>query len=247
MIAEDSPLRHPPANLSRKQVVILDGIRYAADMAEIAYERLAKHLQFIAALDREPTVKEIATGFIDAWSIVDSAHRFRDLITNLPGLKKNAPWVKVFEKRTDDVAELRDCVQHQLGEVDELIAGSGQLWGYLSWVRLDNGKPTPNWQMMSAGSTHVQDQWLFMGPVTLPFPVPIDRIRLNAFGRQVYLARTVRAVHDAVRQLEGQLAANQIKGVGEPDHERRGADAVIEGAIEVMYTVEPRNPKPPGA
>lgn len=239
MIAEDSPLRHPPAALSRRQVVILDGIRYAADMAEIAYERLAAHLQMIAGLEREATVKEIATGFIDAWSIVDSAHRCRDLTTNLPGLKQNAPWVKLLEKRTADVADLRNCVQHQLGEMDKLIADGGQLWGFLSWARVERGSPTGTWHMMSAGSTHVRDKWTFIGPATLPLPVPNDRIRLNAFGQEVYLALTLRAVHDAVRELESQLAAKAINPRGEPDHERRGADTVIEGAIEVLYSVKP--------
>lgn len=240
MIAETSPLRHPPAALSRKQVVILDGIRYAADMAEIAYERLAAHLQVVAALSREPTVKEMATGFIDAWSIIDSAHRLRDLITNFPGLKKKAPWVSLLIQRTEDAATLRDCVQHQLGEVDRLAADGGQLWGYLSWARVEGGKSTATWHMMAAGSTHVRDNWLFMGPTTLPFPVPLDRIRLNAFGYQVYLARTCEAIHDAVRELEMQLLANQIEARGEPDRERRGADTVIEGAIEVVHQVRRR-------
>jgi hypothetical protein len=48
VIPEDSPLRRPPLALSRRQVLVLDGIRYAADMADIAYERLDSHLQNIA-------------------------------------------------------------------------------------------------------------------------------------------------------------------------------------------------------
>src|SRR5262245_52012098 len=125
LIPEDSPLRRPPAEFSRRQVLILDGIRYAAEMAHIAYERLFTHLQGIAASQGEPRVRDAAAGMLDAWSIVDSAHRFRDLINNLPGLA-NSPWRRLLRERTADVAELRDCVQHQLDRIDELISIGGQ-------------------------------------------------------------------------------------------------------------------------
>ncbi len=120
MIREDSPLRHPPTDLSRRQVFILDGIRYAVDMAALAYERLAEHLQRVALLEREPVAREIATAMLDAWSIVDSAHRCRDLVTNMPGLS-HSPWMRLLLERTEDVAELRDRVQHQLGEINGLV------------------------------------------------------------------------------------------------------------------------------
>lgn len=37
MLTENSILRKPPAEFSRRQVLVLDGIRYAAEMALIAY------------------------------------------------------------------------------------------------------------------------------------------------------------------------------------------------------------------
>src|SRR4051812_16197459 len=78
LIPEESPLRHPPAELSRRQVYILDGIRFAAEMAHIAYERLSTLLQGVASSSHEPSTRDIATAMLDAWSIVDSAHHFRD-------------------------------------------------------------------------------------------------------------------------------------------------------------------------
>jgi hypothetical protein len=50
VVRENSPLRRPARALSRRQVLIIDGIRYAADMADVAYERLAIHLQRVVAL-----------------------------------------------------------------------------------------------------------------------------------------------------------------------------------------------------
>ena len=55
------------------------------------------------------------------------------------------------------------------------------------------------WHMLSGGTTFVGDKWLFIGPIELPFQVPSDRIRLNAFGRQVYLWRLVAAIATAAR------------------------------------------------
>lgn len=234
MLTESSPLRKPPAELSRRQVLVLDGIRYAAEMAHIAYERLATHLQTIAASDGEPRVRDIGTAMLDAWSIVDSAHRFRDMLANLPGLP-NQPWKRLLSDRTEDVATLRNKVQHQLGEISDLVTGGGQLWGYLSWAEYRDGKHTGKWLMMTAGSDYVGDTWYFAGPNALPFSVPPGRVRLNAFGQQVYLGRTVEALREAVVKLEGDIESGVVRPVGPPATDRRGADIVYEAFIEVLH------------
>lgn len=232
MIAEDSILRHPPKELSRRQVLILDGIRYAADMLEIAYNRLRRHLQEIAAAPHEPMVADIAAGMLDAWSIVDSAHRFRDLVEGLPGLR-NSPWKRLLRDGTKDIADLRNRVQHQIGAADLLVSG-GQLWGYLSWMELKDGKPTGRWHMVAAGGHHDGDSWFFAGPAVLPFSVPIDRIRLHAFQKEVYLARTLAAVASASESLEQELRAYRIRPLGPPASARRGADAVFAARMLVI-------------
>jgi hypothetical protein len=225
--------------LSRKQMYILDGIRYSAEMAHIAYERLATLLQMIAASRTEPTTRDIATAMLDAWSIVDAAHRFRDLVAQLPGLS-HSTWTRLLEARTADVAELRNCVQHQIGEIAGLIQGGGQIWGYLSWTEVREGQYTGKWLMLTAGSDYVGDRWLFVGPASLPFEVPPGRIRLNAFERQVYLGRTVGALVEATRGLEDEISRGAVRPVGDAAAaDRRGADVVYEGWIEVLYSVRP--------
>ncbi len=236
-IPEDSPLRRPPDAFSRRQVLILDGIRYAAEMAHIAYERMSAHLQGIAASQEEPRVRDSAAAMLDAWSIVDSAHRFRDLVSNLPGLP-NSLWRRVLQERTEDVAELRDCVQHQLDRIKGLISDGGQLWGYLSWAEVRNGRYTGKWLMMTAGSDYVGDRWLFIGPAALPFEVPAGRVRLNAFGRQAYLGRTVQALASAVEALAGEISCAAMRPADTPALERRGSDVVYEGWLEVSIPLE---------
>jgi hypothetical protein len=232
LIPEDSPLRQPPKEFSRRQVLILDGIRYAAEIADIAYERLAVKLQAIARSTTEPSTSDIAIAVADAWSIVDSAHRFYDLANEMPGIRRGV-WFRLLEKRLKDVLELRNCVQHQAGEINDLINSGGQVWGYLSWAEIVNGRYTGGWFMICPGADYVGDQWFFVGPKDLPFVVPPGRIRLNAFGRQVYLGRTVGAIRHAVNAIATDITSGSVRPIGTPALDRRGADIVIESWIEV--------------
>lgn len=241
LLPENSPLRRPPATFSRRQVLFLDGNRYAAEMAHIAYERLFAHLQNVAASPNELRVSDIATAMLDAWSIVDSAHRFRNLLRELPGLS-NSPWKRLFLDRTADIETLRHSVQHQPGEVDGLISGGGQLWGYLSWAEVRNGRHTGKWLMMTGGSDFVGDEWFFIGPVQLPFEVPPGRVRLNAFGCQVYLGRLVREIDSAIASLTAEIESGAMRAVGLPATERRGADIVYEGWMQVLASVNQFGP-----
>ena len=56
------------------------------------------------------TSQNIAVAIADAWTIIDSAHRFYDLITHLPGLDQGT-WRRLLQTRIGDALELRDCVQ----------------------------------------------------------------------------------------------------------------------------------------
>lgn len=230
-ITESSPLRRPPTAFSRRQVMFLDGIRYAAEMAYIAYDRLFEQLMAVTRSPQTPQVRDIAAAMLDAWSIVDAAHRFGDLIEGLPGLPR-APWKRLLQDRTEVVATLRNNVQHQRHDLRE-PPGSGA-WGYLSWAELHNGRHTGKWLMMSAGSYYVGEQWLFIGPIALPCPVPGARIRLNAFGQRVYLGRTVVAIAEAIGMLEKDIVSGTMRPRDTPATERRGADVVYEGYIEII-------------
>jgi hypothetical protein len=84
-LADDSPIRLPPDRLSRRQLLVLDGLRFAAEMAVLAYERLAEDLTTIAGMRGSPSTRAIASAMMDAWSIIDAVHRFNDLLANLLG------------------------------------------------------------------------------------------------------------------------------------------------------------------
>lgn len=235
-IPEDSPLRTPPQDFSRRQVLVLDGLRFAAEMADIAYERLSAAVETFPTTD--PAVRDTARLMLDAWSIIDSAHRFRRLVASLPGLS-NGPWRRTFEQASEEVIALRNAVQHQVGEISDLIQSGGQVWGYLSWAETANGRPTGNWRMAAAGSDYVGDNFLYIGPATLPYSVPSSRIRLNAFGHQVYLGRVLSALSVAVSEVANAISEGTMRAIGEPALERRGADMSADGYTEVLISNSP--------
>jgi hypothetical protein len=239
LIPMDSPLRKPPSSFSRQQVLFLDGIRYSAEMIRIAYERLWTQLNAITVPppdNSDITTDDIARAMLDAWSIVDSANRLRDLVREFPGLP-NTPWEHVFLANTVEVDALRNAVQHPETEIRRSLAEAGQLWGFLSWAQVRGGKFTGKWIMMSAGASFVGDAFYFIGPNKLPFVVPDGRVSLSAFGKKVYLGRILQQVVFAVEALGQDIKNSVIRTRDEPAVGRRGGDDVFAGSVEVIADV----------
>lgn len=231
MIGIASPLRKPPPGLSRRQILLLDGLRYAADMADVSYQRLAPYLQ---QLPEEPSALETATAMLDAWAIVDSSHRFRDLAQVFPGLG-NPSWRSELRRGTEDVANLRNCVQHQRGEIEALVKSGEPTWGFLSWVSLGGPVPGGMWRMIAAGSAFPGSQFSYIGPTRVPFRVPPDRVRLHAFGTTVYLWRIMVTIETACKALERTLSEGTIRTRPEDVEDALPwADVAFKGCIEVL-------------
>jgi len=234
LISENSILRHLQKYLSRRQTLLFDGVRYSAEMANIAYMRLEKQLQAIAFSRDEPTSADIARAMLDAWSIVDSAHRFHDLVHNTPGLP-GGTWKRLLKERVKEALDLRDFVQHQVSH--EMANVDGQIWGYLSWAEVREGRPTGKWLMISPGAIFKGDKWFFIGPKKSIPMVPISRIRLKVFDTQVYLGKLLNSIKSAVEEIETLFKNGNIKGVGPPVGESmRSSDMVMEGAVEILYS-----------
>jgi hypothetical protein len=136
LVPDDSPLRRVPSNLERRTILYLDGIRFALEQFDLASLRLADALNEIAKSgdDAKGLNQLVAQATIDAWSLVDAAHRLRQLLQQLPGLKKNQADVKLFLRRTASVEELRHFVQHFRNEIDVFAKRGMPLCGTLSWV-----------------------------------------------------------------------------------------------------------------
>src|SRR6478672_5261734 len=70
-LAPDSPLLNVPADAPRKQVLIIDGIRYSAAIGELAHSRLLRALGDVVKVNNDhPLLRShIVTATMDAWTI----------------------------------------------------------------------------------------------------------------------------------------------------------------------------------
>lgn len=237
LIPEDSPLRLLPMDLSRRQILYFDGIRYAAEMINLSYNRLFAQLMEIGATDRDVTTLDIATAMLDAWSIVDSTNRFRDLVKQTPGLR-NEPWQRILLANTSEVDDMRNGIQHIEGNIGDLAANSRQVWGYLRWAQMNAGSHTGWWYVMTPGSVFRDDKFMVAGPVNLPRGVPPGAIRLMAFGKDVYLGKCMTAVATAVEAIVEEIKNGEVRLIGDSAHnERTGGDTIYGMAIEVATKV----------
>ncbi len=237
-VAEDSPLRKPPLPISEKQIVLLDGIRYSMDMAGVAIDRLWRKLCFLDSNEESIGNHDIAEAALDAWSIIDAAHRMYDLVGSLPGLP-NSAWRRIFQGRLQDALELRNMWQHQVSEADNVVTARGQAWGALAWVKHEDAGPTGRWFLAVVGTDFKGSNWTFAGPVD-PIPrVDTRRIRLIHLGREVYLSRIVADMAEALGHLEKDLVEGRLRLIGEPVDQVRSSDWIMEASIIAVVSSRP--------
>lgn len=237
-VSSDSPLRRHPIALSEKQITLLDGIRYSADMAGIAHDRLWRKLCEIDRNEDNASSADIAEAMLDAWSIIDACHRLNDLISELPGLK-HEPWLRLLQERMKIACKFRDMWQHHASEVTNTVAQRGQAWGSLAWHQhADNGRPTGRWFLAVAGTEFKGSRWIFAGPAHAIDRVDSRRIRLLHSEGELYLSRAVSDVFEAISHLENAISSGKLRLVGDAVNRERSNDFVMHSSIEVLYRME---------
>lgn len=235
-IADDSPFRRHLAELSEKQILLLDGIRFSADMASIAHERLWKKLCYIDTREHnEATTFDIAEAMLDAWSIVDAAHRVYDAIASFPGLPKNSIWRNLAERRLKEANTFRNSWQHLTDNraLEATLDVRGQAWGAIGWVKHD-GKSPRSWFVAVAGTSLKGSGHLFIGPHHAIDRVDTRRIRLFHGESEFYLSRAVIDIFDAVAGMEGDLRDGRVTLRGDRIDRQRESDMIYEGYVEVL-------------
>jgi len=211
LLDDKSPFRRLPAGLPREQILFLDGIRYSVEITALAYGRLwANTAAMSKAMADQVGVQDLnsyTAALSDAWTIIDSTHRLRELIWDMPRLAKKQRSVELrkFRGSTASIEPLRHKVQHLKGEI-RALAGTGQpVWGILSWVSLFEDQPDiVRICRLAAGTLSP-----YFGPPTkleaIWLTPPVDRLELTAHGISVSLTDTYKAVEQVARALEEAL------------------------------------------
>ena len=208
MISSESPFRRLPVNLPRRQILYFDAIRLSAEMAGLAFERLYDLLMLVSKQSEgDPPADKAVRAIADAYLVIDSAHRFREIFQITPGLKHNAVF-ELFMRQTQDVEKLRHVVQHLNQEVDRIVQEGWAALGNLTWLgpsAVQGGPPTP-W-ILQAGTSYPGE--ITHGPV-IDFqssisPGEIVDISLATAGVKVNLSKLVDRLQSIIRSLEAPL------------------------------------------
>jgi len=134
ILTANSKLRRLPSLADPRQALYLDGIRYAVEMFDVAYERLANEL--LRCSKQKSVETSFPSIFLDAWSAVDSLHRLREIVGQTPHFKKTFPSLVVFMKSTAQVEDMRHFAQHLRRELDALASTKRPVHGVLVWIEV---------------------------------------------------------------------------------------------------------------
>lgn len=209
IISDTSPFKHIPADLNQQQASFFDGIRYAVEMADLASIRLTDSLWRLSTICQDTKLDPIAviSSFLDAWSMVDSIHRLRELLEQMPGLRKKSqsPLYRRFRHETAVVKDIRNTVQHLRGEIHEMATNGWPVWGTLDWLALldaDAGRCrccTMTSGRIVSGTRHI------INPCGKTIHGQIDFVTLQCKLHRLDLSETIRLTERVIRPLEKSL------------------------------------------
>jgi hypothetical protein len=225
-----------PLDMPRKQVLFFDGIRFAIQMADLSYGRLIDALARISRLPDGGSSQgpwDVPGCMLDAWSMVDSCQRLRQLVAGLPGMKQNSPGVQLFLRGTSRVEDLRNLVQHLRNEIDSLVSLGVPVWGDLRWFIVLDREPFRGRACGLMAGALFEGQHPVVNPAGLAFRGAIDHVTLRAGELEVSLSETILAIGRLATGLE---AGMRPRFEGQPHHP---ADAVTYAEVVAGETATP--------
>lgn len=238
MIDRDSILRRLPANLDRRQVLFLDGIRHAAEIASFAHRRLQATLTQLAVGEHEGAKADnlYTSAFLDAWSLVDVIDRFRTLWKLLPYSTPAAPLpgTKSFAEITQSIRDLRNVSDHLGQRADYVVAQKGTALGVLSWFTalrpdgLEGVICTLVPGTLQSGSAHA------VNPAGRMIELPTGLIHLAAGEHKACLSEALPEMAVRVADLEAALQ----RGINDLDAKpsQAGADLLVKMNVSFVAT-----------
>ena len=105
IINKESSLKFIPENIEVRQRVLLDGIRYAVQMAELGFNRLEQTLSRLSSemikegqLDDQCKSMLFPSAFLDAWAIIGAVERLRPIINAFSDVDQHESAIELLEK-----------------------------------------------------------------------------------------------------------------------------------------------------
>ncbi len=144
MLKENSSLLNLPLNMNPKQAVFIDGISHAAQIIEMAYNRMCDSLTRLSFESSSGKREVIFTHvFLDVWAFIDTIDRFRSLWV----LQPNAHTLpKEFSKKEinsklQHIRDVRNVSAHIAQKADQIVALNSSVLGSISWFTVASESP----------------------------------------------------------------------------------------------------------
>jgi len=213
VVGKDSPLRRVPSVFDPRQRVLLDSIRYCADMVGLCYTRLMAGLHSLSDIAAaNNTLPPFTPYFVDAWSLVDAANRITPLLSALSP-KTSVGEFEKYANAMADVREMRNSVHHLAGRVDRFVKNRKLAWGSIGWVtNITDQSGKLRSHVIAAGSV-TGVRVAFVKPLGRMMRSEIDFVTLYGAETTVDISATVDAVVDIVDYLDRVLGP-QFEGKG---------------------------------
>jgi hypothetical protein len=124
---------NPTIVTERRDVFVLDGVRFALAMEQIAHRRLSSGMRAVERSAKPSNATALRT-LEAAWSICDSVHRVRGLVTQIRGLTQKDPGIQLFLRSAAAAEDARNFLQHLGSGIGKLGESSVPLVGQLRWL-----------------------------------------------------------------------------------------------------------------
>ena len=245
MIPKDSVLRRLPAGMDRRQVLFLDGIRHAGEIAALAHQRLRVTLTKIAS--DQPAGEQAdalyTSAFLDAWALVDVIDRFRTLWDQLPGRPSVGPGKGGlgFNEISRPVRSLRNVADHLAQRADYVVSRRGSALGVLSWCTVLHSDAKEAFLCTILPGSLKPTSINIPNPGGEEIEVPSGFIHLSAGEYTANLSAVLPEMECRIRGIESSLA-EVIRGTGE-EESRSGADLLVKMVLSfgepVKETITP--------
>lgn len=242
LIAQHSPLRHPPAGLDRRQQIALDGIRIAADILDLSSHRLRETLLGLSNIEMNTDhfYRAATSAISDAWSIVDNTHRFCELLRQFPQIKKKLPQFELLFRAAKPAEALRHFIQHARNEIDALAQAGFSIWGNITW---NEPPPIPGHGRLVRSlhmGTFYSGNYAALGRIPESVESEIDNITLHAGPHKMALMLVIDRVEGVIRGFERDMDAQMGQQT------RNGSDILFSLAVTPSENV-PQRTQPPTA
>ena len=125
---------------STRHVFIVDALRYTLLLEQKAFTSMCRALRRIENNDDgtgHPNRALTLTAISAAWNIVDTVHRLRGLVRQIPELSQRDPEVQLFIHSTSLIEDFRNIYQHLNVSIPRIEGKTNPVMGVLSWITND--------------------------------------------------------------------------------------------------------------